>query len=139
MTMTIGCNIWMICLKLNWFYYEPRRMLQQSEFDWTLRCSVQVVFNNFLLIDATYRSKISSDQKRLFSAVSLYPFTFFANTPFKCSHAYFLAKIFASFLLFFKWSLKICLIRLNFSNLILLYWTYRPNTSEYVYSIYCME
>ena len=40
---------------------------------WTLRSSVQVVFNNFLLIDATDRSKISSDQKRLFFTVSLYP------------------------------------------------------------------
>ena len=34
---------------------------------------VQVVFNNFLYIDVTNRSKNSSDQKRLF----------FANTPFK--------------------------------------------------------
>ena len=39
------------------------------------------VFNNFLLIDATDRSKISSDQKLLFFAVS--PFSFFANTLFK--------------------------------------------------------
>ena len=31
-----------------------------------------VVFSNFLLIDATDRSMISSDQKRLFFAVSLY-------------------------------------------------------------------
>ena len=28
---------------------------------------LQVVFNNFLLIDTTDRSKISSDQKRFFS------------------------------------------------------------------------
>ena len=40
-------------------------------------------FNKFLFIDAKYRSKISSDQKRLFFAVSLYPLSFFANTPFK--------------------------------------------------------
>ena len=40
-------------------------------------------FNNFLLIGATDRSKISSDQKRLFIALSLYPLSFFANTPFK--------------------------------------------------------
>ena len=58
-------------------------MLQLSEFVWTMRSSVWVVFNNFLLIDATDRSKISSDQKRLFFAVSLYPLSFFANTPFK--------------------------------------------------------
>ena len=40
-------------------------------------------FNNFLLIDATNRSKISSDQKRLFFAVRLFPLSFFASTPFK--------------------------------------------------------
>ena len=66
--MTIGCNIWMICLKLNWFVY----VLRISRF-----------FYNFLLIDATDRSKISSDQKRLFFAVSLYLLSFFANTPLK--------------------------------------------------------
>jgi len=57
-------------------------MLQFSEFVWTLRSSVWDVFNNFLLIDATDRSKISSDQKRLYIALSLYPLSFFANTPF---------------------------------------------------------
>ena len=41
------------------------------------------VYFNFLLTDATDRSKFSSDQKRLFFAVSLYPLLFFANTPFK--------------------------------------------------------
>ncbi len=41
-------------------------------------------FNNFLPIDATDRSKSSSDQKRFFIALSLYPLSFFANTPFKC-------------------------------------------------------
>ena len=58
-------------------------MLQLSQFVWTLRSSVKVVYNNFLLIDATDRNKISSDQKRLFFAVSLYHLSFFANTPFK--------------------------------------------------------
>ena len=38
-------------------------------------------FNNFLLIDATDRNKISSDQKRLFFAVSLYPFHFTRTLP----------------------------------------------------------
>ena len=60
-------------------------MLQFSQFVWTPCYSVWDVFNNFLLIDATYRSKISSDQKRFFIALSLYPFSFFANTPFKQS------------------------------------------------------
>ena len=37
----------------------------------------------FFLVDATDRSKISSDQKRFFIAFSLYPLLFFTNTPFK--------------------------------------------------------
>jgi len=49
---------------------------------WTLRSSVLVVFNNFLLINAPARRKISSDQKRFFIALGLYPLSFFANTPF---------------------------------------------------------
>jgi len=53
-------------------------MLHLSEFVWILRSSVLVVF-----IDATDRSKIRSGQKRFFIALSLYPPTFFANTPFK--------------------------------------------------------
>ena len=58
-------------------------MLQFSEFVWALSYSGWDVFNKFLLIDATDRSKISSDQKRFFIALSLYPLSFFANTPFK--------------------------------------------------------
>ena len=73
----------MICLELNRFFYGLSRMLHLSEFVWTLRSSVLVVFNNFLLKDATDRSKISSDQKRIFIALSLHPLSFFANTPFK--------------------------------------------------------
>ena len=42
---------------------------------------LKVVFA-FLLIDATDRSKISSDKKRVFIALSLYPLSFFANTLF---------------------------------------------------------
>ena len=72
----------MIYLKLNWFFYGLSRMLQFSQFVWALRSSVWDVFNNFLLIDASDRSKISSDQKRFFIALSLYPLSFFANTPF---------------------------------------------------------
>ena len=58
-------------------------MLQFSHFVWPLSYSVWDVFNNFLLIDVTDRSKISSDQKRFFNALSLYPLSFFANTPSK--------------------------------------------------------
>ena len=74
--MTIGCNI-MICLKLNWFFYGLSRMLQFSQFLWPLSYSVWDVFNNFLLIDATDRSKISRDHHSIFFDVSLYtPFHF---------------------------------------------------------------
>ena len=71
---------WLLVIISEWFVwnYNPSWI---SEFVWTLRSSIWVVFNNFLLIDATYRSKISSDQKRLFFAVRLYPLAFFANTP----------------------------------------------------------
>ena len=58
-------------------------MLQLSEFVLTIRSAVLVVFNNFVPRHATDRSKISSDQKRFFIALSLYPLLFFANTPFK--------------------------------------------------------
>ena len=53
-----------------------------SQFVWTMTLSYSVkdVFSNF--IDAPDRSKISSDQKRLYIALSLYPLSFFANTPF---------------------------------------------------------
>ena len=80
--MTIGCNIWMICLILIWFFYDPSRMFQLPQFVWTLCSSVWDVLKNFLPIDATDRSKIRRDQKRLFIAVSLYPLSFFAITPF---------------------------------------------------------
>ena len=57
-------------------------MLHLSEFVRTLRSSVLVVFNNVLLIDATARSKISSDQKRFFIALIAYtPFHFSRTLP----------------------------------------------------------
>ena len=39
-SMTIVCNIWMICLELNWFVHDPSWRLHLSEFVWTLRSSV---------------------------------------------------------------------------------------------------
>ena len=35
-----GCNILVICLEKNLFFYDLRRMLQLSEFVWTLRSAV---------------------------------------------------------------------------------------------------
>ena len=49
------------------------RMLQFSQFAWTLSYSVWDVFNNFLLIDTTGRSRISSDQKRFFYRIKPIP------------------------------------------------------------------
>ena len=69
-------------LELNWFVYDASPIFQLSEFVWTLRSSVWVVFNNFPLIDATDRINISSNQKGFIFAASLYPLSFFANTPF---------------------------------------------------------
>ena len=69
--------------EIEWIFYGLSRMLQFSEFVWALSYSVWDVFNNFLLIDATDRSRISSDQKRFFIALSLYPLSIFANTSFK--------------------------------------------------------
>ena len=69
--------------EIKWIFYSLSRMLQLSEFVWALSYSVLDGYNKFLLIDATDRSKISSDQKRFFIALSLYPLSFFANTPFK--------------------------------------------------------
>ena len=80
--MTKGCNIRMICLILIWFFYGLSRVFQLPQFVWALRFSLWGVFINFLLIDATDKSKISIDQKRFFVALSLYPLSFFANTPF---------------------------------------------------------
>ena len=54
-SMTIVCNIWIICLELYWLFYDPSWMLQLSEFVWTLCSLAWVVFNNFLFLDATDR------------------------------------------------------------------------------------
>ena len=61
----LGCNIWMICLKLNWFFYGLSRMLQFAQFVWTLRSSVWDFFNNFLLTEEMiphHRHKFSLHQ-----------------------------------------------------------------------------
>ncbi len=39
LSMIIGCNIWMACLELNYYFYNPSWMLQLFEFVWTLRSS----------------------------------------------------------------------------------------------------
>ena len=82
--MTTVRNIWMICLEFNWFVYDRSWMLHLSEFVWTLRFSPWVVFNHFLQ---------QIDRKRLFFAVSLYPLSFFANTPFKVNHVTYYSTI----------------------------------------------
>ena len=79
----IGCNIWMICLELNWLFYDPSWMLQLLNLYGRYVFRYESFLINFLLIDVADRSKISSDQRRLFFAVSIYPLSFLANTPFK--------------------------------------------------------
>ena len=71
------------------------------------------VFNNFLLIDATDRSKIRIDQKRFFIAIIIYPLSFFSNTPFKqlyngTTHKIFIGSIMWKIISYFK--LEKCLI-----------------------------
>ena len=68
--------------EIKWIFYSLSRMLSFSEFVWVLCSSVCDVFDKFLLKEATDRSKISGDQKRFFITLSLYPLSFFANTPF---------------------------------------------------------
>ena len=82
-SIIIDRNISMICLELNRFFGDHCWLLQFSEFVWTLCSSVWVVFNNCLLINATDRSKISSNHHRIFFDVSLYHISFFTNTPYK--------------------------------------------------------
>ena len=74
-SMTKGCSF-----DIKLIFYDPSRGLQFSQCGWMLRYSVQVVFNNFRLLGSTYRRQISSNQKRLFFAVCLYPLSFFENT-----------------------------------------------------------
>ena len=69
-------------------------MLQLSEFVWILRSSGCVVFNNFLLIDVTDRSKINSDQKwgigfrrKPFYFSRTLPEEFFHNTAYIAGHS----------------------------------------------------
>ena len=64
-------------------FLRSKSNIATFEFVWTLSSSVCVSFNNFLLINATDRSNISSKHHRVFYDLSLYPLSFFANTPFK--------------------------------------------------------
>ena len=100
-------------------FYGLSRILQFYEFVWALSYSVWDVFNKFLLIDATDRSKISSDQKRFFIALSLYPVSFFANTPFKQ-----LVKL-KEILLNVKWASSLALS--------ILYYLYNKALCSYTY------
>ena len=65
----------MICLKLNRFFYGLSRMLHLSEFVWIRRSSVLVVFNNFLLIDATDR-RLEAIKSAFYRIKAIPPFIF---------------------------------------------------------------
>ena len=57
----------MVCLKFNRLFYDTSIILQLYELLWKLCSSVYIDFKNFLLIGATDRSRINSDQKRSFT------------------------------------------------------------------------
>ena len=71
------CNIWIISFKFNWILYELGKIMQLRGcvLCMVLRSSVLVVFNHFLILDATDRSKIKSNQFKL----AFTPFFIFAN------------------------------------------------------------
>ena len=83
--MTTSCNIWMICLKLNWFFNGLSRTLQFSQFVWTLSYSVWDVFNNFLLIDRQIEQievRLVAIKSAFLSHWALTPFHFLRTLPF---------------------------------------------------------
>ena len=85
----------------NWFfiYFQICRYgIKRSVFHYFVKSFFSVKYNNFVLIDATDRSKINSDQKRLFFAVSLYPFYFSRTLPLIFSKKNNQTKVFRLFL-----------------------------------------
>ena len=98
LSMITGCNIWMICLELNWFFTIR---VECCNF---LNLYGSYVLLNFLLINATDRSKISSNQHWIFFEVSLYPLSFFANTPFKALFDQVWINVFVSWNCFFSFA-----------------------------------
>ena len=97
--MTIVCNIWMICLELNWFFTLPVECCIFLNLYGHIRSSV----------DATDRSKISSDQKRFFIALSIYPFHFSRTLPLKWEISDFFLQNFLkkTFLVGTQWNLHL--------------------------------
>ena len=79
----VGCITWMSWYKFNLIIYDLSGIMQFREFVEVQRSLACVVFNQFLLLNATDRSKISCDQYRIKFDVNLYPLQFFANNPFK--------------------------------------------------------
>ena len=80
-SIIIGNNIWMVSFKSNLIIYDLNEILQLREFVWTLWTSVWVVFNHFLLLGATDRSKISSDHHQFDSTLVYTPFNFSQTLP----------------------------------------------------------
>ena len=130
--MIIGCNIWIICLELKCFFlFDPCRILKLSEFEWTLRSLVCVVFS---LKTQQIKNKINSNHHRIFFDVSLYTLSFF----FEHSHAIFLSsKLWNSSVLFWYFLCHSCLLenKLLFFNekilsLTLIYFRYHDMLNE---------
>jgi len=99
----------MICLILNWFFYDPSRMLN------FIRSSVQIDFKNFIL-----SQQIEAIKKGLFSAVSLTRFHFSRTLPLKKEYDRFTTVPFKPFpdqrwLIFLIFYLKIDYFKFGFS------------------------
>jgi len=73
--MIIGWNIWMFLWELNWSFLQSESKIATFWIwlDATFFGMSRFLFYNFLLIDATDRSKNSSNHHRIFFDVSLYP------------------------------------------------------------------
>ena len=71
--MTIGCNIFIDLFEIKLIFLRSKLHVTFFWICMDTTFLVLVVFNNFLLIDATDRSKISSDQKRFFYRIKRIP------------------------------------------------------------------
>ena len=82
----------MICLELNWLFYDPSWMLQLSEFVWTLRSSVWFGMSGYAKLFLTLVKDIQTHmlhklQQKPWYQVQSYPYTYI-NTAVTKSGAY---------------------------------------------------
>ena len=97
-------------------FYSLSRMLQIIQFVSPLSYSVWDVFNNFLLIDATDRSKISSDQKRFFYRTKPIPPFIFREHVFKEDIVVFISIYLSIYVKLKKFPLLSLLVQITFKR-----------------------